>query len=410
MRSVGDGRYRTWARCSWSIGAYLALWLIPYFLQMLRLNLYLVPTYGLLRQGLAVMSVVLGAWLIAERRWLLTAMAALAVGTVLTELLAVAQVVPGLRSVVKTVLISQVPAFAINGYAVYPRRAFALFTAPPTLAAYLAIVFFLLVGTLTYQQGWRRRATLAALVLMPPALIATYSRGWVFGFAAGLLALACAHARLFRRALALALVAGVVGIGAVAVGVLNGSYLTERFSTLGPNDPNVETRLTREDIYVTWAEHAPVSALVGEGFSEQDLVERNLVAGSAESNLTAGVSDNGYLLEAYSHGLLDTVLLIFALISTLVLGMRAARRAEADRWLLSGLSAAVAAMIVLHMEQFFYQAVFMRTLLWLVIGLLLGAASPARAPAALVSSISAIKSSRRRDGLHPSPGPRLKRV
>ena len=208
------------------------------------------------------------------------------------------------------------------------------------------------------------------------ALIATYSRGWVFGFAAGLIALACAHARLFRRAIAVTIMAAIVGFGAVATGALNGSYLTDRFSTLGPGDANVQTRLTRENIYFNWAAHAPVSAVVGEGFSEQDLVERNLVAGSTEANLVSGVSDNGYLLEAYSHGLIDTLLLVAALVSTLVLGMRAARRADADRWLLSGLTAAVGAMLVLHMEQFFYQAVFMRTFLWLVIGLLVGAVAP----------------------------------
>lgn len=381
-----------------AIAAYLGLWVVPLAAQVLRLNLVLVPTYGMLRQALAVMSVVLGVWLIAERRWLMTAITALAVGTVATELLAIAQVVPGLRGVVKSVLVSQVPAFAVNGYAVYPRRAFALFTAPPTLAAYLAIVFFLFVGTLPYQRGWRRRLTLGALALMPAALIATYSRGWVFGFAAGLLALACAHARLFRRAVVVAVVAAVVGFVAVAAGALNGSYLTERFSTLGPGDTNVQTRLTRENIYFSWAAHAPVSALVGEGFSEQDLVARNLVAGSAEANLVAGVSDNGYLLEAYSHGLIDTVLLIAVLVSTLVLGMRAARRAEADRWLLSGLSAAIAAMIVLHMEQFFYQAVFMRTLLWLVIGLVLGAIAPKRVTASEPAATVPVKPGRFRDG------------
>lgn len=352
--------------------AYLVAWLPAWLFEVLALNRPLEPTYGLLRHGLAVLSVFVGAYLVRERSRLEAALGVIARGVSVTCALTVLQVVPGTSGAVRQFLTQAAPAFAEAGYRVYPQRAFALFTAPTTLAGFLAVIAPLLVASATYLQGRRRVVVVVALALLGPALVATYSRAWVAGAAASLVVMAISAPRLFRNALVAAAVVGSFAWAGLAVGAIDSRYLSRRFSTFGVEDPNAQIRLERELQFFEQAKERPGSIVIGRGFAGQDLVQRRLVDTGTGEYLREGGSENSFLLEAFEHGLLAAVLLVVVMIVTLWRGIRAATRPSRDRVLMAGLCGSVAAAVVLHLENYFSQAVFMRAWFWLLVGMTLG--------------------------------------
>jgi hypothetical protein len=159
----------------------------------------------------------------------------------------------------------------------------------------------------------------------------------------------------------------------LSTGVLSSSYLNERFSTLGAADVNVQSRLSREQAFVTMVRSEPTTFAVGKGFAGQDLVDRGYVDASAADTLRAGINDNVFLLEVFNHGIVAGLLYLglFATATLRVLG--AARRRVADAALLAGIGSALVAAFVLQLsDNYFSESVFMKLFLWLLVGIGIG--------------------------------------
>jgi cell division protein FtsW (lipid II flippase) len=184
-----------------------------------------------------------------------------------------------------------------------------------------------------------------------------------------------------RRAAAsrIAAVAAVVIAGAwLALGQagLDAGYLSERFSRLGGDDPNVAVRVDRVESFLAQKQETSVTDLMlGSGFATQDIVARGLVGTREARQLRAGYTDNVFLLELYNHGLVAAVLYVVLLVGALVRVLRASRRRSASPWL-GGLAAALTTALILHFfDNYFSEAVFMQTFLWILVGLAMGLAA-----------------------------------
>jgi len=361
----------------WLVLGYLASWIPAWLHQIATLHLVLAPGYGLVRNVLAV-AVFFPAYLLARRGSVrLGWVAALAAGASVTALLAVYQAAA--PAAANSLLTTLSPDFTTTALKTYPHRAFALFTAPTTLAGFLCMAILLFIATARAGRPGVTRLLVLGAFLSALGLVATYSRQWVPALVAGLAALAWLRLGVARRVIGFAAVALAATWLVLATGTLSGSYLSERFSALRTGDVNVQTRISRQRAFVDLARREPATFMVGKGFAGQDLVERGLVDTSTASALRSGLNDDVFLLEVFNHGIVAGVLYAALFVTALVRTLAAARRRTADSPLLAGIGAALAAALVLQVsDNYFSESVFMKTFLWLLIGTGIGLADRAR--------------------------------
>ena len=362
---------------AWIVVAYLVSWIPSWLHEVTSLHLVLVPTYGLLRNVVAV-AAFFPAYLLARRRGAdRTWIAALAVGTGVTALLALLQAEAPATG--NRLLDAISHSFTTTALKTYPDRAFALFTAPTTLAGFLCVAILLFVaafGTGRLSRRW----LIGSTTLCTIGLLATYSRQWVPALAVGLLVLAALRLGLARRIAGAVAVTLAAGWLLLSTGTLNSSYLDARFSALGPSDVNVQSRVSRQRAFVELARREPGTFAIGKGFAGQDLVQRGLVTAPTADRLRAGLNDNVFLLEVFNHGIVAGVLYLGLVAIALVRVLRAARLPTNDAAVLAGIGAALAAAVVLQLsDNYFSEAVFMKTFLWLLIGTGIGLVERARA-------------------------------
>jgi hypothetical protein len=266
----------------------------------------------------------------------------------------------------------------------------------------------------------------AASIAAGLAAVATFSRQWLPAAGLGLVTLALLEHRTATRSLAWAgATAGLVGLLFVS-GALDGAYFAERFGRLaeGGREQNVALRLERQASFLTEsgetltgaaaqdsgqaaappaaaAGQSPASTsqqaatsrverlkavhfwqtIFGRGFANADLIDRQVVDEATADYLRGGFNDNVFLLETRNHGIPAGLLYVTLLVIALRSGLTAVRQGSAAPSLLVGLSASVVAAVSLHFfDNYFSEAVFMKGLLWLLVGLLVGlAAAPGKA-------------------------------
>lgn len=355
---------------------YLALWLPAWLVQVLTIQIVLEPTYGLLRQVLAVGCAFIGM-AVVRQRGVSRLVGAFAIGTLATSALAVVQELPLSREAVRELLLAIAPAFAPGGYLVYPERAFALFQAPTTLSGFLAVMVPLLVGAADHAGGRLRLLALAALLGVGPALVASYSRQWLPALALGLAVMGVLRPGLLGRFLLAAAIGGGVAWWALGNGALDPSYLERRFGGLAQpaEDRNIMVRIERQVAFLSLASTQPVETLVGRGFAGQDLEARGVVDELTAEYLRTGFNDNVFLLEVWNHGVGAGIVYVLLLGTALRAAVLAARRPGPDRGILAGLAASLATATVLHLfDNYFSEAVFMKALFWLLVGLAVASA------------------------------------
>jgi len=365
-----------------ALGIYLAAWIPAWIYQVVKTDLVLEPTYGLVRNVLAVAVAIPVAVAIRRRRAVELFILVFAVGTILTAALAVAQSTPGLQGSVRDLLSTLAPSFAPNAYQVYPERAFALFTAPTALSGYLAVALPVFIASMSIANKDRRRILIFAISATVLALIATYSRQWVPALAIGLLVLVIIRPPVPRRTVFTAGATVVLASLALSSGVLNSGYFSERFSRLGTNDQNVEIRLERQREFFAATRAGGPDSLLGRGFAGQDIVARNLTDIKTTDALRQGVNDNSFLLEFFNHGLVAGLLYVGILLGVLGGAIRMARQPGPYSALLAGLSASLVTAMALHFfDRYFSETVFMKMLLWMLIGFTLAVIRLARSDA-----------------------------
>jgi hypothetical protein len=361
----------------WVVVAYLMSWTFAWIHEVFSLNLFLAPTYGLIRNVLAV-SIFFPAYLAARSgslrtRWLV----ALAAGAALTAIVALFQ--DAAPSPTNRVLHALAPNFTTTGLKTYPHRAFALFSAATTLAGFFAVAILLFAATFHAGDRRQRRLLGVSTLLCSLGMLATYSRQWVPALAAGLVVLAWLRVGAARRLIASAGVVLLLAWLLFSSGALSGSYLNERFSTLGTNDVNVQSRLSRERTFIELVREDPITFAVGKGFAGQDLVTRGLVSSPAAESLRSGINDNVFLLEVFNHGVVAGLLYVSLFLAALTRVLAAARRRLAGTSLLAGIgSALVVALVLQFSDNYFSESVFMKTFLWLLIGIGIGLVERAR--------------------------------
>jgi hypothetical protein len=347
---------------------YLASWTLAWVHEVASLNLILTPTYGLLRNLVAV-AVFFPAYFFARRQGADPRFVfALAGGATVTASLALLQAAaPGPAN---SLLRALAPNFTSSALEVYPDRAFALFGAPTTLCGFLAFAIPLFIASAEFVRRRQRVLLAIATVLCLLAALATYSRQWVPALAAGLIVLAVLRLRTTKQMVITAAVVLVLAWTAFASGALNQSYLGERFNSLSTQDANVQSRLTRQKAFIGLAWHDPATFFIGKGFAGQDLVARNLVSANTAERLREGLSDNVFLLEVFNHGLIAGLLYLGLFLTALKrILLSAATRRTSDSALLAGVGAALVVALVLQLsDNYFSESVFMKTLLWLLIG------------------------------------------
>ena len=355
----------------WLVVAYVAAWIPAWAHQVISLQLVREPTYGLIRNALAV-STFFVAYACATRpgfweRWSLTLAAGASVTAVLA-LLQAAEVGP-----VEELLRWAAPDFTSTAYRTYPDRAFALLAAPTVLAGFLALLIPMLIPVVTEGRPRLRGLAAMALILAPLGAIATYSRQWVPALAIGLIVVTALRVRAMGRVLIVSLLGALVAWALFAGGALDQSYLKERFQRLGTTDINVRTRIHRQDEFLALVREQPGDFVIGKGFAGQDIVHRELVPSETAQELREGLSDNVFFLEVFNHGIVAGVLYLALMTAALARILGGARKAGPHAAKLAGIGAALATALVLHMlDNYFSEAVFMKMLLWTVVGLGLG--------------------------------------
>lgn len=368
-RARSIGRYGT------ALLVYVALWVPAWLVQVIELDLFNEPTYGFARNAVAVLAF-LGPWAFARtKRHVETALTVLATGTALTALITLFQAFPPTEGPTNDLLTRLSPAFVPTALAVYPDRAFALFTAPTTLSGFLAIAMVVLLPLIAHRTPTVRWPAILAVALSLPALLATYSRQWLPALLIGLIVLGLLRPPRVGRVVVALAVAGGLGWIALSGGGLDASYLQERFQSFGSQDVNFRTRVERQREFFDVAREEPRTIIIGRGFAAQDLIQRDLVDVGTQDRLKAGFNDNVFLLEALNHGLAAAALYAVLLALALWYGLVASRRSGPTKSVVAGLTAGLATAIALHFfDNYFSEAVFMKALLWLLIGLLFAAA------------------------------------
>jgi hypothetical protein len=360
---LGDGL----SGYGWLVIVYLGSWALAWLHEVLTLHLFLAPTYGLVRNLLAV-SIFFPAYLTARRyggqaRWIVP----LAVAAALSASLALAQNLAA--GPTTSVLRALAPNFTDTALRTYPHRAFGLFTAPTTLSGFLAVAAILFIGASRTGDRRRRKYLIASAYLCVLGMLATYSRQWLPAVAAGLIALAWLQIGAARRVIVGAAVVLAVTWLLLSTGALNGSYLSTRFSALGTKDANVQTRIARQRAFLSMLRTEPGTFAVGKGFAGQDLVERGLVSAPAADTLRAGLSDNVFFLEIFNHGIVAGLLYAGLFATALLRILAAARRRLGETALLAGIGASLVAAFVLQLsDNYFSESVFMKMFLWFLIG------------------------------------------
>jgi hypothetical protein len=291
-----------------------------------------------------------------------------------TSGIAVAQEAPPTAGLVHRLLYTLAPSFTPAAYHAYPKRAFALFAAATILAGFLALAIVLLIGVATDVDRRSKPLYYTAAAAAGIALVATGSRQWLPAVAAGFVALAFVRPGAIRR---FALIGGIALVLVWTLGshgALDVSYIQARFERLGTTDVNVQTRLARQHHFLQIAAEEPRSTLVGHGFAGQDLVSRNLVDAQTAQQVRDGVSDNVFFLDVFNHGLLAGLVYAALLVAALLRLIRTARVSQ--RFGIAGVTAAVTTAFALHFfDGYFSETVFMKMLLWLLLGLGLGLCS-----------------------------------
>lgn len=356
---------------------YLALWLPAWIYQVARLEIVLEPTYGMIRNMLAVGSFFIG-WMMADRLRSPEFRTILYTGLLATSALTVLQVMPLTSDLIRMLLFSTIPDSAEVSYRVYPSRAFGFFLAPTGLSGFMAMMLPLLVADLLKPERDRSRLTGVTILAVLLTLIATVSRQWVPAALIGFLAMVWLRPRTMGKVSGAFIGSGLL-IGLLfALGLLESSYLVERFSRLSSpsEDPNVTTRLQRLIDFIHYAAANPMIVLIGNGFATQDLVERGVVVGEQAEELRAGYSDNSFLLELWHRGLAAALLYVGLLIGALRLGIRASRRVKLQQPIIVGLTSALLVGITLHfIDNYFSEAIFIKAWFWLLLGWLVAEAS-----------------------------------
>lgn len=347
---------------------YLATWMPAWAVQIFTLDVFLEPTYGLLRNALAVCGGLLAYELVSRRDGFTHLVTAIVFGSILTSLLAIAQALPMTSGPVKTALQVAVPAFTESAYRVYPERSFALMTAPTTLSGFLVLVIVIIIVQIGAVHGWRRTLYASALVLGALALVSTYSRQWALALPVGLLVVVVLRPALIGRVVLMLVPASVAVALTLSNGALDAEYLTERFTS----DRNIAVRQERQARFFDLAREEPVTYLVaGHGFAGQDLVGRALVGSSEGRSLREGASENSFLLEVFNHGLPAGLLYLAIVLLALSRAVIVAR--ERSDTVAVAIAAALATAITLHFfDNYFSENIFMKLLLWILIGAAFG--------------------------------------
>ncbi|HEX2087481.1 MAG TPA: hypothetical protein VHF89_17490 [Solirubrobacteraceae bacterium] len=356
------------------VAAYLASWVPALVYEWLTIGAVLEPLYGFIRHVLAVCMFFVGLALARSPSARRYALLALTAGTLVTCVITLLQVLPPTAALTRTFLETLAPSFAPNSYLRYPARAFAFFQAPTTLAGFLTIMLVFFLGALPAVRGGTRRLMLLTLLLVGPALIATYSRQWVPAVLAGLLTLTLLRPQLALRGVVVGGLSAAFVLAALTVGSLDQTYLTQRFSGGGGTDDNLIDRLAQPGEFLAVQAEADVEVVTGRGFAGEDLIDRGEVSGTVAQRLREGLpTENSILLEVFNHGIVAGLLLVAIVVAAIVSGRRVVR-ARAPGWpIAAGLTAALATAAVLAIaDAYLSQSIFMKALLWMLIGWVFG--------------------------------------
>ena len=349
--------------------AYVGAWLPAWVLQLAGTELFLEPTYALIRNALAVSVFFLGYWAFTSqnRTRILTVIAA---GMIFTSIVAVLQAAPGTKEIIRSVFETVAPSSTAGGYRVYPDRSFALFFAPTALSGFLGVAGLVLAVAATQMRGRPRRILLIAAAAAGPALIATYSRQWLPALVVGIFVLAACRPQLGLRAVAAMTVAGVLALGALGAGLLDSAYLGERYSRLSTRDPNVQARLDAQKAFFESLDVTEARAFFGRGLGVRDLIDRRLIPTLEAQRLRRNASENAYYYVVFERGIIAGLIYLGLLVAALVGGAKTARRGGPSAALAAGLTAALATAIVLHwLDPYFGDSMFMQAFLWLIVGM-----------------------------------------
>lgn len=376
---IGIARRRiSWDAFGWLVSLYLLSWVPAWLYQVYHLEVWLEPTYGLVRNVLAVSTFFVGLW-IANRSLSDRVLAILAVGTICTSVLAVLQAIPATDQVAKQLLTILAPEITERGYASYPARAFAFFQAPTTLSGFLAVMVALLAGSLVDVRRRLMPLVMLALAASVPALISTYSRQWAPALFVGIALLWVLSPRVNGTVIiAMGLAAASAGIVLSTPGGLDTSYLEDRFAGRAGTYENLRIRLREQSEFFNVQERGGAEAIVGRGFALRDLASRQVVDRPTGQALRQGSSENAVLREFFDHGVVAGVLYVAIVLASIVRGVIAVRGSSPAY--LSGLVAALVTAAILNWsDPYFTDTVFMKGLLWLLIGWLAGLASTVQA-------------------------------
>ncbi len=136
--ALGASRFRA-GRYGELTLVYVLTWLPAYAYQVATLGLIAAPTYGLIRNVLAVLAFFVGRRMLVDWSRTLT-LGVLATATFITSTIAVLQEFNPTYAAMRSFLTRLAPAFMPAAYDVYPHRASALLESPPAVAAFLAML------------------------------------------------------------------------------------------------------------------------------------------------------------------------------------------------------------------------------------------------------------------------------
>ncbi len=356
------------------LGVYLISWVPALVYQWFTLGSVLDSVYGFGRNALAVSVFLIGAWLGTHPDEGRRAGVTLCLGSALTAVITLGQAIPATSGLVRKLLESLSPTFAAHGYQRYPNRAFAFFEAPTALAGFLAVMAVFAAGLAIVYPGRVRRLALVTVIVIAPALIATYSRQWVPALAVGVLMLVALRPRVLAPGVVVVLIAASIVVGALVAGSLNATYLSGRFSGAGTARQNISDRLAQPGRFLAAQATGGPETIVGRGFATSDILDRTTLSSDEVARLSEGLpKENSILLEIYNHGIAAGILLVGFLVGAMALGAGLSRNERLAAMPAIGLSAAVASCVVLAWsDQYFSEALFMKAILWLFIGWVFG--------------------------------------
>jgi hypothetical protein len=355
--------------------------LLPLVVQVSRTSFVAESAYGFFREMTAFSAVLVGAYLgLAEHR-ARRAVDTIGIGATVGSLVALAQRLPLTSPFVTDALSAVAPGIASGAARTYPDRSTAFMAAPTALSGFLCIALLLLVFRPTHRRRRLRLRTLPMLVIMA-GLLSTYSRQWIPAFAIAVVMTAVMTSGATKRHAQRVLSGIAMGAALLlTLGPVDPDYFVDRVTALGGDDANVTTRLERQGQFVGNLVTEPGRFVVGEGFALQDIGLRQATQDDAvESTQRLGYSDNSFLLELGNRGALAAAAYVAIIFGTLRLMMRGARRRVLPADAIGTIAALVAAVLLHLFDNYFSEAMFMRMVLWLLIGLGAGAAARAAAP------------------------------